>query len=104
MTELLEAALSKGECSDAETLAARLPIQRRTLVVNEQMKALIDQFFKIQITPRHIPADTVRLDGTLYEVNYVGDDQILFTSDDDEAAMSKWILSFVRLANQDSSR
>jgi hypothetical protein len=104
ITELLEAALKKGECSDAETLAARLPIQRRTLVVNEQMKELIDHFFKIQVTPRRIPADTVRLDGTLYEVNYVGDDQVSFSSDDDEAAMSKWVQSFVRLANPEGSR
>jgi hypothetical protein len=99
ITSLIEAAIKKDPCADANAVAALLSVKRRRAIANSQMKDLIEQFFAIRLAPRHISLDQIRLDATEYEVEFVGEDTLLFNSDDPEAPMVKWAQSFVSAVN-----
>lgn len=92
VTLFLENALKENPCADVATLAAALPVKKHTLSANQPMKDLIAQFFAIQFAPRPI-SDIVRLDATEYEVEFIGNDTILFDSNDDQTPMVKWVQS-----------
>jgi len=94
MSALLKRELKRNPCADAKSLAKILPIQRRTVAANQRIKDLINNFFSLRWEPRPIPTDIVRLDAAEYELEYVGDDTLLFDSDDHETAMVKWVDSF----------
>ena len=103
ITSLIKIALKKNPCAGATALAKMLPMKKRTLPANHQVKDLITQFFTLQWTARRIP-DHIRLDTTEYEVEFIGDDNLVFVSDDYETPMVKWIESFVSAVNADSSQ
>jgi hypothetical protein len=95
VTLLLKKELKQNPCADAKSLAKILPVQRRSLDADKKMEDLITDFFALRWEPRHIPSDSVRLDATEYELEYRGDDTLLFDSDDHETPVVKWIESFL---------
>src|SRR5207249_4223252 len=95
LTSLVRKAFKQHACADVETLAARLPIKRTIFVPNDAFQELIAQFFTFSITPRRVPAD-IRLDTTLYDVEFLGDDTLVFSSDDYDSPVVKWIQAVVR--------
>lgn len=90
VTSLLKNVLDTRPCSDPENLAATLQIERRTVASTKQLEDVIDKLFALRLGPRRIP-NAVRLDATWYEVEFIGDDQLSFASDDHETPMVKWI-------------
>jgi hypothetical protein len=103
VNSLLEKALKENPCADAAALAAALPIEKRTLIASKKMENLIQEFFTLRLAPRRIP-DLIQLDTTQYEVEFVGYDTVVFSSDDYAAPMVKWAQSVVSLVNATSSR
>jgi hypothetical protein len=95
LTVLLEKELKQNPCADAKLLAKMLPVRRRSLEADKKIQDLITDFFALRWEPRRIPTDTVRLDATEYELEYRGDDTLLFDSDDHETPVVKWIESFL---------
>lgn len=95
VTVLLEKELKQNPCADAKSLAKMLPVQRRSLEAGKKIQDLITDFFALRWEPRRIRTDTVRLDATEYELEYRGDDTLLFDSDDHETPVVKWIESFL---------
>jgi hypothetical protein len=95
VTALLKKQLKQNPCADAKSLAKSLPVQRRSLDADKKVEDLITSFFALRWEPRHIPADPVRLDATEYELEFIGDDTLLFDSDDHETPVVKWIESFL---------
>jgi hypothetical protein len=98
VTVLLEKELKQHPCANAKSLAKMLPVNRRSLDADKKMQDLISDFFALRWEPRRIRADMVRLDKTEYELEYIGDDTLLFNSDDDETPVVKWIESFLSAA------
>jgi hypothetical protein len=92
---LLEKELKQHPGADAKSLAKMLHVQRRTLQSDTKMEGLIAEFFNLSWKPRRIPEDSVRLDATMYELVYEGDDTLVFHSDDYETPVVKWIDSFL---------
>jgi len=103
VNSLLEKALKENPCADAAALAAMLPIERRTLIASKKMQNLIQEFFTLRLAPRRTP-DLIQLDTTEYEVEFVGYDTLVFSSDDYGAPMVKWAQSLVSLVNATSPR
>ena len=99
---LLKNELKQHPGADASSLAKMLPVHRKKLQADKKTEDLITDFFSVQWQPRRIPADTVRLDATEYELIYVGDDTLVFDSDDHETPMVKWMESLLS-ALQDHS-
>jgi hypothetical protein len=95
VTVLLERALKQHPNIDPESLARVIPVQRKTVQADQKIEGLITEFFTLRWQPRRIPVDSVRLDATEYELEYVGDDTLLFNTDDSETPMVKWIDSLV---------
>ena len=91
---LLEKELKQNPCADVKSLAKRLPVQRRFVEADKKMQDLITDFYALRWEPRRIP-DSVRLDATEYELEYIGDDTLLFQSDDEETPVVKWAESFL---------
>ena len=91
---LLEKELKQNPCADVKSLAKRLPVQRRSVEADKKMQDLITDFYALRWEPRRIP-DSVRLDATEYELEYIGDDTLLFQSDDEETPVVKWAESFL---------
>jgi hypothetical protein len=85
-------------------LAWMLPVRRQTLQADKRIEDLITEFFTLRFEPRRIPADTVRLDATEYELEYVGDDTLLFDTDDDDTPLVKWIESLLSAVHDAASR
>jgi hypothetical protein len=104
ITSLIETELKENPCSDVGKLVATLPIKKRTFTANKQLEDLVAQFFTLRMEPRHIPDNLIRLDATEYDVEFVGDDTLVFVSDDYETPMVKWIESFVDVVNANSRR
>jgi hypothetical protein len=63
------------------------------------LHGILDEFFSLRISPRKIPPDVVRLDGTEYELEFQGDDFFSFSSDDDEVALVRWMNSFINASS-----
>lgn len=95
VTVLLQRELKLHPDADAESLAKLLPVRRQTLEADKKIEDLITKFFTLRLEPRRIEAGTVRLDATEYELEYIGDDTILFDTDDDETPVVKWIESLL---------
>ena len=103
-TVLLEKELEQHPGADAKSLAKMLPVQRHTLQADKKIEDLIAEFFTLRFAPRPIRADFVRLDATEYELEYIGDDTILFSTDDHETPVVKWIDSLLSAAHDASPR
>jgi len=80
-----------------------LPIEKRTLIASKKMENLIQEFFTLRLAPRRIP-DLIQLDTTQYEVEFVGYDTLVFSSDDYGTPMVKWVQSLVSLISATSPR
>ena len=52
VTSLLQDLLEENPCADVASLAAALPVRKRTLSANQSMEELIEQFFAIRSAPR----------------------------------------------------
>lgn len=76
-----------------------LPVQRKTLQADKKVEHLITEFFDLRWEPRRIP-DSVRLDATEYELVYVGEDTLVFHSDDYETPVVKWVESFLSAVHE----
>jgi hypothetical protein len=100
ISSLLTAELKRTPCPDVKMLASKMPIERRRVSANARQAQLIEQFFTFQLAARRIPNDTITLDSTYYEMEFVGKDYLQFSSDDYEAPMVKWIESFVAAARE----
>jgi len=94
VTVLLEEELKRNPSADAISLAKTLPVQRKALQADGKVERLITEFFNLRWEPRRIP-DSVRLDATEYELVYIGEDTLVFSSDDYDTPMVKWIESFL---------
>jgi hypothetical protein len=103
VTVLLEKELKQHSSANAKSLAKMLPIQRRTQQADNKMEGLIAEFFNLRWETRRIP-DSVRLDATEYELAYVGDDTLIFNSDDYETPVVKWIESFLSAVHEAAPR
>jgi hypothetical protein len=103
VTVLIEKELKQHPSADAKSLAKMLPVQRRTLQADHKMEGLITEFFNLRWEPRRIP-DSVRLDATEYELVYVGEDTLVFNSDDYETPVVKWIESFLSAVHDATPR
>ncbi|HSS97061.1 MAG TPA: hypothetical protein VLK33_08525 [Terriglobales bacterium] len=101
---LIEKQLQEHPGADANSLAKMLPVQRRALQANSKVEGLITEFFNLRWGPRRIPGDSVRLDATMYELVYEGDDTLVFHSDDYETPVVKWIESFLFSVNDAAPR
>jgi hypothetical protein len=100
---LIEKALKANPCADATSLAAALPMEKRTFTANERTRDLISQFFMLRFAPKP-ESDVVRLDATEYEVEFVGESILAVNSDDDEAPLVKWVRSLESVVNEGSPR
>ena len=103
VTVLLAKELQQHPSADAKSLAKMLPVQRRALQADNKIEGLITEFFNLRWEPRRIP-DSVRLDATEYELEYVGDDTLGFVSDDYEKPVVKWIESFLSAVHDAAAR
>lgn len=99
VTVLLEKELKRHPNADATSLAKMLPVQRKTLQADKKVEHLITEFFDLRWEPRRIP-DSVRLDATEYELIYVGEDTLVFHSDDYDTPVVKWIESFLSAVHE----
>jgi hypothetical protein len=95
VTVLLERELKQHPSADPKSLAKMMPMHRQVLQADKKIENLIAEFFALRWEPRRIPADTVRLDATEYELEYVGDDTLLFDTDDYETPLVKWMESLL---------
>ena len=82
VTVLLERELTKHPDASPEKLAKMLPVHREVFQADKKIEDLLTEFFTLRWEPRRIPADSIRLDATEYELEYVGDDTLLFDTDD----------------------
>jgi hypothetical protein len=98
ITALVRAELKRSPDATITVLASKLPVERHKFSASTRVEQLIEQFFALQLAARRIPNDIITLDSTEYEMEFVGDDHLLFSSDDDEAPMVKWIGSFLAAA------
>ena len=104
VTVLLERELKKHPSADAKSLAKMLPVHRQTVQADKRVEELITEFFTLRWEPRRIPEDIIRLDATEYELEYVGDDTLLFDTDDHETPTVKWIESLLSAVHDAASR
>jgi hypothetical protein len=104
VTVFLERELKQHPTADARSLAKMLPVRRQTPKADKRIEDLITEFFTLRWEPRRIPADTVRLDATEYELEYVGDDTLLFDTDDHETPLVKWIESLLSAIHNAANR
>ena len=103
LTVLLKKELSQHPNADVKSLTKILPVKRRSLEADKKIEDLVSAFFALKWEPRRIP-DLVRLDATEYELEFVGDDTLLFDSDDHETPMVRWIESFLSAVYEASPR
>lgn len=104
MTVLLERELKKHPRADVESLAKMLPVRRQVVQGDKRIEELITEFFALRWEPRRIPDDVIRLDATEYELEYVGDDTLLFDTDDHETPTVRWIDSLLSAAHDAASK
>ena len=104
VTTLIEKELKQNPCVDPKSLAETLRVLKRPLEADKKMQDLITEFFVLRWEPRRIPTDAVRLDATEYELEYMGDDTLVFASDDHETPVVRWIESFLSAVHAAASR
>ncbi len=93
VTTLIESVLKKTPCASVESIAELIPIRRKSIAITKDIQHLLDEFFTIRIAPKRVPNE-IRLDRTEYEVEFRGDDMLLFNSDNYNAPMVRWVQSF----------
>lgn len=101
VTVMIERTLKANPCASPEWIADNIPIRRRSVPVTKELHGILDEFFSLRISPRKIPPDVVRLDGTEYELEFQGDDFFSFSSDDDEVVLVRWMNSFINASSPD---
>lgn len=104
VTVLIERELKLHPDADAESLAKLLPVRRQMLQADKKIDDLINEFFTLRLQPRRIAANIVRVDATEYELEYIGDDTILFNTEDYETPVVKWIESLLSAVHESAPR
>jgi hypothetical protein len=88
ISESVNSAMKAGTC-DAASIARRVKVIKRSVAVNEPLKLLIDQLWRLDIVPQR--PHSVHLDATDYILDVYGQDHIRVVTDDYDSPVTKWM-------------
>lgn len=93
--------LEKDPCATAKSIADNLPIRRKKIAASKKLDEVAASFFSLKFAPRPIP-QSVRLDATEYEVDFIGDDNFVLKTDDYDSPLAQWVRDFEGAATEAS--
>ena len=88
ISESVNSAMKAGIC-DAASIARRVKVIKRSVAVNESLRLLIDQLWRLDIVPQRL--HSVHMDATYYILDVYGQDHIRVVTDDYDSPVAKWM-------------